>query len=152
MTEEFIPLFMQNKDEYQLDKSKIKTVEEWILFSKKWFIADRVYWPKCSTPTARARVCRALAEQVDNRSWGLISTLWNIPPEAYYEMGITCAKIGDPLQFDHMYDEQGNPRDIKLRGWMHECGFCRLCTHDIRANLLCPACGRTLYFTWIEYD
>ena len=85
--------------------------------------------------------------QIDGRTWGYTSSIYDLSAAARYEYTKTYSTVGDPLRFSVPPLEQRSAAN----GWAQECPYCELITYDLtiddQAKSACPMCRRELLWT-----
>ena len=135
MAEWFQPRFMtSSREEYEAEKTTISSKEEWIAFRKKWFSG----FPSMQAEHHAERHARR--ERIIPPGWNICDLEYAITQEAKYEFMTTSHRIGDPLQFPHMFE---NLPPYSTDGWHHTCWFDEIWT-NAPGITHCPVCGREL--------
>lgn len=133
------PEFMRRYDEFDADRRRIRTTEEWIAFRRKWL--DQSVWPRKSPEQLgkEAMDARGDVRRFDGRTWARTQYAYDITPEARYELFATIANVGDPIRFPHLAAHTGDAPS----GRTYSCPFCEMATRE-PAPTACPRCGRPL--------
>ena len=134
----YVPEFMLRYAEFDAERTRVRTLDEWIAFRRKWF--DPAQWPRKSARQlgAEAMAGRGVLD-LGGRAWSRTQYVYDITPEARYELFATVANTGDPIRFPHT----GGPGDATQSGRAYECPFCEISTRE-RGGRTCPQCGRLL--------
>ena len=141
---EYKPNFLIRFEEYNKEKQAIENIEDWIRFNKKWF--NTKDWPK-KTEVQKEEYSRKSKNtiQLDGRTWFYTFLLYDLTPEARYELIRTSNEIGMPLVFPNGVHK---PKDLSnTNGWTQECPYDEIATLEI-GDEICPLCGRKLIYVW----
>ena len=138
----FEPVFMQQFPEFDRERASVRTREQWIAFSRKWF--DEKTWPRKTAEQMAADSQRKReAIRLNGRQWVYTQTVYDLSPEARYEYAFTLHDVGDRIRVPEIFAAAKKPED----GWCQECPYCELSTRDI-GDEKCPQCGRRLVFAY----
>jgi len=136
----FNPDFMLKPEQFQRDRKKVLSLDEWKAFYKKWL--DTKSWPKKSPDVRREEGKRKRGPVwLGGRLWGFTNFNYDISPEARYEYFFALRTVGGPLKF---------PDEVELaktaeNGFYQECPYCEIATDQIGEED-CPQCGRKLLY------
>jgi|GEM_PF-5454229 len=136
----YLPEFMIQFQKYSQEKQNIKTYNDWQKFKRKWF--DKKNWPQ-KTPSQLAEESKNKIGpfKIGGRLWGYTTYIYDITPEARYEMFSVLRNLGEPLVFT---DEKYIPKTAN-NGWSQDCPYCEISTTDI-GDEICPKCSRKLLY------
>ncbi len=134
------PKFIVEFEKYNKEKQNIKTFDDWQKFNKKWF--DKKNWPqKTSSQFAEDSKNKISPCQLGGRLWGYTTYIYDITPEARYEMFSALRNLGEPL----IFTDENNITKTAEYGWSQDCPYCEISTTDIGDDI-CPKCGRKLLY------
>ncbi len=140
----FQPEFMIKTEEYEKEKSKIVSGDDWRKFKFKWF--NESTWPK---KTLEQREIESInnreAKIIKGRKWGHVFYPYDITSEARYEMFVTLYEIGFPLVFLNGIQKPNNINNNQ--GWNQDCPYDEISTMEI-GDKICPICGRRMIYVW----
>jgi len=137
----FQPEFMQRIEEFRAERERVRTLEGWLAFQKKWF--DTSGWPvKSSEQLAAESLGKRGPFVLRGRTWGYTTLTYDLTPEARYEYTWTWHTVGDPIKFPHLKDRPTLPPG---EGWEQECPYCEISTRDLGEEE-CPICRRQLVY------
>lgn len=144
------PDFARKYNEYSEEKSKVRSIDEWVAFSKKWF--DQHEWPK-KTPeqiSKETQEKRHLThDPLGGRMWAYIMYPFDLSPENNYEFHSTSYYVGFRITECQLFHSPKDPHDEIY--WEQECPYCAISTTDIGGEL-CPVCGRRLIYQIYEHE
>jgi hypothetical protein len=136
----FEPNFMKRLDEFKADQNRIRTIQDWIAFTKKWFPRDQ--WPQKSKDQLAAESKSKMGPvSIGGRMWNYTFWSYDLTPESRYEYFWTIKKVGDPIRFPH---EQYKEKRAE-NGWRQECPYCEISTDEL-GEATCPICARKLIY------
>ena len=141
----FQPEFMRKIEEFKAERERVRTLENWQAFQKRWF--DTSHWPRKSR---QQLATESLGKQgpfvLRGRTWSYSTTTYDLSPEARYEYSWTCHTVGDPLRFPHL---KGRPEPPPGEWWEQECPYCEISTREIGEET-CPQCRRELVYVYFS--
>lgn len=138
----FIPEFMKKFPIYSVEKDKIRSLEDWLVFRNKWFDVEN--WPK-KTKKQYEKESVEFEDFIssDGRNWWSKKYFYDIDKEARYEFETTNHDIG----YLYMFPDSVNQDKTEKDGWMQECPYCGIVTNEI-GNEFCPKCSRKTIFIY----
>jgi hypothetical protein len=127
---------LKNHELYEMEKTNLKTKEEWQAFQMKWF--ELYDWPRKSDEEQKAELAGKIPLEKDGYIWKYYPRLFDIPAEISFEYASTCADMKKSLEAE-TYEEimkQEKPG--------------RICPYDGISSMnatmeICPFCGRRLF-------
>ncbi len=138
----FEPEFTIRSEEYGRDKERVRSIEDWRAFAKKWFNQSK--WPKKDAGQIAAESSRRLKSgplRLGGRTWSYTTHYYDISPEAEYEYSSTVWQIGNEICFPEGRNSPKRAED----GWCQECPYCEISTAEL-GEATCPQCGRKLIY------
>ena len=140
----YTPDFMTNFGEFNAERQRVSSLDEWIAFRDKWFNHD--HWPEKTAEQISAESLKKQGPvQLGGRLWGYTSYRYDLTAEARYELFATYSDVGDPIRFPHIYEIPKTPGSR----WAQECPACEISTNDIGKDD-CPRCHRRLQYQFYE--
>ena len=138
----YVPRFLINYSEYTLDKARVRTLEDYLTFERKWF--DTREWPRKTNDKIREESKDKRSPfNLGGRRWGHMDVLYEIPKDAWVEYYSVITSIGAPLQYGQGWDPPRRPQGT----WSLDCPASEIFTRDLRGSDICPQCGRKLIWT-----
>jgi hypothetical protein len=140
----YAPDFMSHFHEFAAERQRVSSMEEWLVFSRRWFNHD--HWPeKTAEQLAKDSRTKQSPVRLGGRLWAYTSYRYDLTPDARYELFATISDVGDPIRFPHIYDIPKTPGSR----WSQICPACEISTNDIGSDQ-CPKCHRRLLFKFTE--
>ena len=140
----FEPAFMRRFAEFDAERRRVRTPEDWRVFASKWF--DASSWPM-KTPEQRAAESahKRGPLRVGGRLWSYTSWVYDLSPDARYVYFSTLRRVGDPIRFPGSRAGAGGTAAGSDAHSAQECPYCEISTAEIGDDL-CPQCGRQLVY------
>jgi len=130
----YTPPFMDQKLEYETEKNKVKSLDDWIAFSKKWF--------NCETWPARLANQQPKVVLPSDGNWSRSFWIYDLTPEARYEYFSVLHTLGLQIRSPNYLPSLAN-------GCGKECPYCEMVSFDYEPEL-CPLCHRKLVYVVIN--
>ena len=129
---------MIHRNDYETDKKRVRSLEDWKLFAQKWF--KEAEWPRKSSEqlTAESKWKRGPV-RLSGRVWTYKFFPYDLTPEARYEYFLTLREVGGPIKFPDEVQMEKSPE----LGWRQECPYDEISTDEI-GEPICPLCQRRL--------
>jgi len=138
------PPYMDRFEAFDAERRRMRTVDDWIALRRQWL--DDSAWPRRSPEQLAAmRRGRKQSFRLGGRSWMRTTHVFDLTPEARYELFVTYREFADPIRFPHLATL---PKVTGSR-WTQQCPACEIVTREI-GSMTCPQCARRLVYEYVE--